>query len=88
MRKKTSQKDIINQFLVKKPSVDGKKEPENKEDLAKDSIKDVEVATERLAEIYTLQGLNDKAIEIYDKLILKNPEKRAYFAEKIEKLKN
>ena len=74
--------------MVKQPSLDRKKEPEHEEDLSQQSIKDVEVATERLAEIYTLQGLDSKAIEIYEKLILKFPEKRAYFAEKIENIKN
>jgi hypothetical protein len=34
------------------------------------------------------QGKTDKAIEIYEKLIIKFPEKKSYFAEKIESLKN
>jgi len=47
----------------------------------------MEIVTERLAEIYVLQGLKDKAIEVYEKLILKYPEKNIYFAKKIEELK-
>lgn len=34
------------------------------------------------------QGKIDKAIDIYEKLILKYPQKKAYFAEKIENLKS
>ena len=42
--------------------------------------------TEKLAVLYTEQKLYDKAIEIYNELILKNPEKSAYFAAKIEEI--
>jgi len=43
--------------------------------------------TETLADIYALQGHKDKAIEIYEQLILKNPEKHIYFAAQIKRLK-
>jgi hypothetical protein len=33
-----------------------------------------------------MQGRRDKAIEVYEKLILKFPEKKAYFASKIQAL--
>ena len=49
---------------------------------------DDEVVTEELAEIYLAQGLCDKAIAIYRKLSLLNPEKSVYFAELIGKLEN
>lgn len=45
------------------------------------------LVTENLAEIYVKQEKKDKAIEIYQKLILKYPDKKTYFAEKIESLK-
>ena len=41
-----------------------------------------------VAEIYLAQGLCDKAIAIYRKLSLLNPEKSVYFAELIGKLEN
>ena len=44
--------------------------------------------TETLAEIYIEQGYPEEAIRIYSKLLLANPEKSAYFAALIEKLKN
>lgn len=44
-------------------------------------------ATENMAGIYVKQGKKDKAIQIYEQLSLKYPQKKTYFAEKIESLK-
>ena len=46
-----------------------------------------DVLTETMAGIYALQGLTHKAIDIYEKLSLLNPEKSAIFAAKISELK-
>jgi hypothetical protein len=43
--------------------------------------------SETLAKIYTEQGLYDKALDTYQKLSLKYPEKSAYFADLIAELK-
>ncbi|MDQ1088528.1 hypothetical protein [Siphonobacter sp. SORGH_AS_1065] len=44
--------------------------------------------TEAYAKVLARQGKTEKAIEVYEKLQLKFPEKKTYFAEKIEALKN
>lgn len=44
------------------------------------------VLTESMAHVWVLQGKIHKAVEVYNKLSLQHPEKRAYFAAKIEQL--
>jgi tetratricopeptide (TPR) repeat protein len=61
--------------------------PENVFEMAVNSIaKEDGLASESLAEIYIKQGKYDKAIEMYRKLSLRNPQKNAYFARKIEEI--
>ena len=48
----------------------------------------LDFVTETLAQIYASQGYFSQAKEIYEKLILAYPEKSAYFAALIEKLKS
>ena len=61
--------------------------PENVFEMAVNSItKEDGLASESLADIYIKQGKYDKAIEMYRKLSLRNPQKNAYFARKIEEV--
>lgn len=55
--------------------------------IAAHSVKGKEVLTETMAEVLVKQGMREKAMEVYRKLSLLNPEKSAYFATKIEQLK-
>jgi hypothetical protein len=57
------------------------------ENLAAHSVEKEEVYTETMAEVWLRQGNREKAMEIYNKLSLLNPSKRAYFAAKIDSLK-
>lgn len=59
------------------------------EELAKKSANPSQsLETETLAVVYEKQGKYDKAIEIYEKLMVRNPEKSSIFAGRIEELKN
>lgn len=61
--------------------------PEAVFEMAINSINKQEImVSEPLAEIHIKQGRFDKAIEIYRKLSLQNPEKKTYFAAKINHL--
>ena len=55
--------------------------------LAEASNLHSEVETETMAEVLVQQGKKEKAIKVYKKLSLLNPSKSAYFAAKIDQLK-
>jgi predicted Zn-dependent protease len=90
--KKKEQIDLIKAFSKKDIKMATIKEIEanqNKENLAESStqIKE-ELITESFAKLLIKQGKNQKAVEIYEKLSLKFPEKSAYFANLIQNLTN
>ena len=59
------------------------------EEIAKKSnLLDDGLVTETMAVIYEKQQQYDKAIDVYKKLIVKNPEKSSIFASRIEQLIN
>lgn len=61
--------------------------PETVFEMAVNSIsRSDDWVSESMAEVYARQGKAKKAIEIYEKLSLLNPEKNTYFAAKIENL--
>lgn len=96
-RKEQEQEEVEGQKAVKtmwqKEKLAAALEEENEEipekvfEMAVNSItKEDDLASESLAEIHAMQGKYDKAIEMYRKLSLRNPQKKAYFARKIEVL--
>jgi len=90
-RDRKKEEEIIEKFIKEDPSIpqlSPDKLPEQTEDLSEKSTKITKTpASENFARILLLQGKRDKALEIYEELILKYPEKSAYFAAKIEELK-
>ena len=54
--------------------------------IAAHSIEGKDVLTETMAEVLAKQGMRERARAVYEKLSLLNPDKRAYFAAKIEQL--
>ncbi|MEP0984120.1 hypothetical protein [Ekhidna sp.] len=83
-----SQQDIIDKFIKESPSIKyQRKDDIRSEDLAEQSAAwDPNLASEYLAEIYLHQGNKKRAIEIYEALSLKYPEKKSYFADLISKI--
>ena len=78
-----SSDEIIDRFL-KEENLRIVEEVQIRPELEEDD----EVVSEELAEIYLAQGLRDRAVAIYRKLSLLNPEKSVYFAELIGKIDN
>jgi hypothetical protein len=86
---KSQQRSIIDKFIETNPGViRPRKDFFTPETAAKKSEHLPEnLATETLAKVYLQQGNTDGAIRIYERLMLKFPEKNTYFAGLIEKIK-
>ena len=85
------QLDLIDSFIKKEPRIPPVQakpgEPIEQEDLAKrNKSTGGGFVTESFAKILEKQGKIEKARDIYEKLMAKNPEKKAYFAAKISEL--
>lgn len=81
--------DLIDKFIETAPSkISIKRDFFSAEDLGKKSTVDAEeLITETLLEIYLKQGDYEKVIRGYKKLALKFPEKKSYFAARIDGVK-
>ena len=89
--------DLINSFLRRGPQGTPRRralppppdaENEEQPDLAGASTRAVpDLASENLAKILVRQGKPDRAIAIYERLMVKHPEKIAYFTAQIESLR-
>jgi len=87
---KQLQSELIDKFILANPKIEPVREnPETPLiDISKPFVEGrEEFLTETLAGIYVKQEYYSKAIEIYERLSLKFPEKSSYFASLIEKVK-
>ncbi len=94
--KKSSPKDLaslntslIDKFLREEPKMSKPKtEFYNPVNMAKQSVADdITFVSETLAKIFMMQGNYNKALQAYENLRLKYPEKRLYFATQIKNLR-
>ena len=85
-----SNERLILNFINEEPGpIRADKKMGVREDASLSSIREHDgFITDTLAKIYVKQGLFAKAIYAYEKLSLKYPEKSAYFAAQIEKIRN
>lgn len=81
--------NLIDNFIENEPRINRNiKVVEKQEDISIGSLEENDsLMSETLATIYVKQKLFDKAIAVYDKLVLKYPEKKVYFASQIERIK-
>jgi hypothetical protein len=87
--------DIIESFIENEAlmgpirvNLNDKAEPEDLIKKRGAGISADNVVSEGMAKVMLRQGKIEKAVEIYEQLILKKPEKKAYFVEKIKDLTN
>jgi tetratricopeptide (TPR) repeat protein len=90
---KTAPKSVIIEKFLESEGNKNQKNQSNEalsiDELSKKSISEKdEVVTETLALIFEKQGKIDKAVETYTKLMVKYPEKKSIFANRIEELNN
>ncbi|MDF1574944.1 MAG: hypothetical protein P1P86_07095 [Bacteroidales bacterium] len=88
--RKKNNNHLISSFLNVEPGpIRADRETSLKGDVSLASIREHDgFITDTLAQIYVKQGLFAKAIYAYERLSLKYPEKSAYFAAQIEKIRN
>lgn len=88
--KRRIQASLIDKFIIANPKIEPVRDrPEHQDvDISRPFVEETGgFVTETLARIYIGQGYYSKAIDIYEKLSLKYPEKSSYFATQIEKVK-
>lgn len=88
---KEYQADIIDNFIVNNPVISVDKDKENKpqKDLSAQYACELKgPLAEHYAHFLEKEGKSKAAIKIYQALILKNPKKKSYFANRIENLNN
>jgi hypothetical protein len=87
---KELQSELIEKFIITNPRIEPVRGKSDKPvvDISKQFVEESGgFVTETLARIYIKQGYLSKAIDIYEELSLKFPEKSSYFATQIEKVR-
>jgi hypothetical protein len=81
--------ELLEKFIQNRPSISRPKaEFFNAENMSRKSEElKLDLVSESLAKLFLKQGMPDKALEIYEKLMLQNPSNNALFAAQIEKIK-
>jgi hypothetical protein len=81
--------ELLENFIKNRPSISRIRTDIDRTDVVKESSEKpgFELVTESLAQLHIKQGAPEKAVEIYNKLGLQNPQKFSYFAALIEKTK-
>ena len=80
--------ELIDKFLEERPKINPRKENFSLLNIAENNeSNDNQFVTETLAKVYLAQGHLNKAIEAYEILGLKYPEKNTFFADRIRDIK-
>lgn len=85
---------LIDKFLTANPGIirnkpqreDHRPHPDSNDIIAKSAAENDDLITETLANIYLQQKNYDKALDAFQKLSLKYPEKSIYFASRIKEI--
>ena len=86
--KQNEQTEIIDHFIKTQPTINKLRPVSEPTDLTeKIELQETHIVSETLVEILLKQGKKEKAVEMLKKLIWKFPQKKAYFAARIEELK-
>ncbi len=80
--------ELIDEFIANNPKIQPAEKSTPVRNLAKENqVPSDELMTETLARVYLAQKNYKKAIQAYNILILKNPEKSGFFADQIRAIK-
>ena len=79
--------ELIDKFIESNPKITPAKDVVEKATIAVESSDNTQLMTETLARVYLEQKKYQKAIQAYEILILKYPEKSIFFADRIKDIK-